>query len=179
MNCKEFEKQILLFNELTSEDQTKLATHLATCKGCSILFESVGHTNNLITRVSKVNLEIEDPIRLTNEIMTRIKDEETKWWTHFEVTFPKLGLSYLKYSMATLSLLLIIGFGLEQSKLPITRELISINEIKKVVLNRKSFQEELNKSKASSNLSFANNCKSPFNITKVNEDCLKQRMASK
>ncbi len=179
MNCKGFEKQILLFTELTSDEQTKLANHLSTCKGCSILFESVGHTNNLIARVSKVNLEIEDHIRLTNEIMTRIKNKETKWWTHFEVTLPKLELSYLKYSMATLSFLLIIGFGMEQSKLPAKRELISINEIKKVVLNRKSFQEELNKSKASSNLSFANNCKSPFYITKVNVDCLKLRMASK
>ncbi len=179
MNCTEFEKQILLFTELTSDDQTKLATHLATCKGCSILFESIGHTNNLISRVSKVNLEIEDPIRLTNEVMTRIKKEEIKWWSHFDVTFPKLELSYLKYSMATVSLLLIIGFGLEQSKLPVRSELISISEIKNVVLNRKSFQAELKKSKASANLSFVNNCKSPFNITKVNEDCLKQRMASK
>lgn len=179
MSCKEFQTQVVVFTELTSDEQSKLGTHMATCKTCSALFESVGLTNKIIARASKVNLELEDPFRLTNQVMARIKEKESKGLTQFNTAFLKFELSYLKYGMATLSLLLIIGFGLEQSRSYATRELTSISELKMVVLNRKSFQAELNKSKASANLSFGKNCKSPFNITRVNKDCLKQRIASK
>ncbi len=179
MNCKEIEKQIVLFTELTSEEKAKVTDHLTTCKGCSELFESVRHTNNLVFTASKVNVELEYPFRLTNDIMARIKTEETKRWRLFDLSFLKFEFTYVKYAMATLSLLLIVSFGIEQLQSPTTSEVTSKSQSKKVVLNRKTFQKELSKSKAAVHLILATNCKSPFNITKVNEDCLKQRMASK
>jgi hypothetical protein len=178
MNCTEFEKQIVLFTELTGDELTKLTAHLKTCKTCSGLFESVDLTNNLIGRASKVNLELEDPFRLTNDIMARIRIEESRQWSLFNLSLLTLEFKYLKYAMATLSFLLVAFFGIEQFQSPATSEGVSKNESKKIVLSRKSFQE-LNKSRAALNLSLANRCKSPFYITKVNTDCLKQRIANK
>ncbi len=179
MSCTEIEKQIVLFTELTSAEQTKVTAHLSTCKSCWELFESVSHTNNLVFKASKVNVELEYPFRLTNYIMARIKTEESKRWSLFDIFSLKLEFNYIRYAMATLSLLLIVSFGMEQLASPTINKVAASKQAKKVVLNRKTFQEELSKSKASLNLILANNCKSPFNITKVNEDCFKHRMASK
>ena len=177
MSCTEIEKQIVLFTELTSAEQTKVTAHLSTCKSCSALLESVTHTNNLVIKSLRVNVELVDPFRLTNDIMARIKTEESKRWSLFDLSFLKFEFTYTKYAMTTLSFFLIISFGIEQFESSTTSEAISKSQSKKVVLNRKTFQEELSKSKAAVHLILANSCKSPFNITKVNTDCLKQRMA--
>jgi hypothetical protein len=177
MNCQEVEKQIVLFTELTSEQKAKVNNHLSTCKSCSVLFESTTHTNNLVLKAAKVEMEIKDPFRLTNDIMARIKEEESKHWSFLNVSFFKLEFTYVKYTMAAFSFLLIVFFGVEQLQSQAIREVASTHSLKKVVLNRKTFQDELSKSKAAVGLLLANSCKSPFNITKVNEDCLKQRMA--
>lgn len=177
MSCTEIEKQIVLFTELTGDEQAKVLAHLSSCKNCSEFFESVRYINNLVLKASKVNLELEDSFLLTNNIMARIETEESNRRSLFDTLFPKFEFTYVKYAMATLSFLLIVSFGIEQMESPTVNEVASGNPSKKVVLNRKTFQEELSKSKAVVHLILANNCKSPFNITKVNQDCLKQRMA--
>lgn len=177
MSCTEIKKQVVLFTELKSDEQAKVSAHLKVCKSCSELFESVTHTNNLVFKASKVNVELEYPFHLTNDIMARIKTEESKRWSLFNLSFLTFEFTYAKYAMATLSFLLIVAFGIEQLESPTIKKVVTSNQSNKVVLNRKTFQEELSKSKAAVHLSLANNCKSPFNITKVNEDCMKQRMA--
>ena len=177
MSCREFEMQIVLFTELTGEEKAKVNAHVSTCKSCSALFESTTHTNNLVLKASKVEMELEDPFRLTNSIMDRIKTEESKRWSLLNVFFPKFEFTYVKYTMAAFSLLLIVFFGMEQLQSPTINQVAITHSSKKVVLNRKTFQEELSKSKTAVGLLLANSCKSPFNITKVNEDCVKQRMA--
>ena len=179
MSCKEFERQIVLLSELASDEQAEVAVHLTACEGCSEFFESVTSTNNLVFKVSKANVALEDPLRLTNNIMTRIKTEETKRWSLFDISFPKFEFTYIKYAMATFSFLLIVSFGIEQLESPTINKVAASKQAKKVVLNRKIFQEELSKSKAVVHLLLANSCKSPFNITKVNEECIKKRMALK
>ncbi len=177
MSCQEFEKQIVFFTELTSEEQAKVTLHLNTCKSCSALFESTAHSNNLVLKASRVQLEIEDPFRLTNDIMARIRTEESKHWNFWNVSFLKFEFTYVKYTMTAFSFLLIAFFGIEQLHSPTIREVATTHSSKKVVLNRKMFQDKLSKSKAAVGLLLANSCKSPFNITKVNEDCVKQRIA--
>lgn len=179
MSCKEFERQIVLFSELGSSEQAKVTAHLTTCGTCSELFVSANNTKKLVHRIGKVPIEIEDPFRMTNSIMARIKAEETKQWNLFNLPSFSFEFTFVKYTMAAFSFLLIIFFGMEQLQSPTRGEVISKNQSKKVILNRKFFQDELSKSKAAIHLSLANSCKSPFNITQVNADCLKQRMASK
>ena len=179
MSCHEFEKQIVLFTELTSEEKAMVNDHMSTCKSCSELFESTAHSSNLVLKASKVEMEIKDPFRLTNDIMARIKNEKRQPWSLLDLSFLKFEFTYVKYVMTTLSFLLIVFFGIEQLESTTMSEVISINQLNKVVLNRKTFQEELSKSKAVINLSLTSSCKSPFNITKINTDCLKQRMALK
>ena len=178
MSCQEFKKQIVLFTELTSEEKVKVNNHLMTCKSCSELFESTTQTSNLVLKASKVEMEIKDPFRLTNSIMARIKEEESKHWSFLNVSFLKFEFTHIKYTMAAFSFLLIFFFGMEQLESPTKSEVATLHPSKKVVLNRKTFQDELSKSKAAVGLLLANSCKSPFNITKVNEDCMKQRMAT-
>lgn len=177
MSCQEFEKLIILFTELTDEEKAKVNAHLSTCKSCSALFESTSQANNLVLKASKVETAIKDPFRLTNDIMARIRTEKRQPWSLFDLSFLKSEFTYVKYAMAAFSFLLIVFFGMEQLHKPTIYEVASTHSSKKVVLNRKTFQDELSKSKAVESLFLANSCKSPFNITKVNEDCLKQRMA--
>ncbi len=177
MSCQEFEKQIILFTELTDEEKTKVTAHLSICKSCSALFESATLTNNLVLKASKIEMENQDPFRLTNDIMARIKEEERKPWSFLKLFFLKFEFTYIKYTMAAFSFLLIAFFGMELLQSPTIHGVNATHSSKKVVLNRKTFQDELSKSKAVESLFLANSCKSPFNITKVNEDCVKQRNA--
>ena len=110
--------------------------------------------------------------------MARIKAEESKRWSLSDISFLRFEFAFVKYAMAVVSFLAVVFFGMEQLQSPTALgEVVSKNTSKGVILNRKAFQEELGKSKAAVNLILVNSCKSPFNITKVNQECVKQRMS--
>ena len=176
MNCKDFEEQIVLFPELSNEERAIVTEHLNSCASCMELFNSVTETVNVLREIGKVNIEIQDPFRLTNIIMARIKAKKSQPWSLFNLSFLRFELAQVKYAMSVASFLLVFTFGIEQfQSSEISGTAVSSSNSKMVILNRRTFQEELSKSKTSV-LILANNCKSPFNIGKVNKDCLKQRM---
>ncbi len=181
MNCQEFERQIILFTELSEDEKLKLEVHIQNCAPCKELFASVTYTNSLIGRAAKISQVLQDPTRMTRKIMDRIKKPEHHWWSRFDFSFLDLDSQYIKYGMATISFFMIAFYGVEQMKGPYkVNGVLGLplqNNSRPVIVIKKEFLKELRKGKAIAKSLLKKNCVSPFNINKVNTACIKQKMA--
>ena len=176
MSCTEIEKQIILFSELSIEDQDLVNIHVQECATCAKFYESQVRVNNLILQGASIQPEPRDPFSLTHNIMTAIKVQEQRRTKIFDLTSQSVQFGFARYAMAAVSVGLIIFLSAELLT-PIqfennTRQGTS----ESIVLNRKEFSEKLFDSKSLSSFSLASQCKSPFNSTKVNADCMRQKL---
>ena len=179
MSCKEIEKQIVLFSELTDLEKERVMKHIKTCAACAELFKTETSTANIIGRASQTQLELTHPHQLTNVVMAIIEKEDRQRASWIDLSFLNFDLCIVKYSMTALSLLLILSFAIELTKAPDIqgqRLVVKTNHATSVLLDKESFSKELSKSKSTANFFLSNNCRSPFNINKIDMTCWKQRM---
>ena len=179
MNCQECERLIFEYSELTSVEKEMVNAHLGTCMSCKELFNSVSYSANLIKRAAGANPILQNPVRLTNDIMNRISKPVPHSSNLFDLNFLRFEFKHVKYAMASISIFLILLLGIEQFQFSINN--IDSQSFRKedlshsVILNRNDFRQGLNKSKATAKFFLANNCINPFNINQVDAQCLKQK----
>jgi len=179
MSCTEIEKQIILFSELTQKEQAIVNNHVQKCEACAKFYESQVSVNNLIGKGAGIQPEPRDPSRLTHNIMAAIKVQEQRRTKIFDLDSFPVPYSFARYGMAAISVGLLILFGTELLATNRFEQTAMRSVIESIVLNRRDFQEKLFHTKSMSNFSLASQCSSPFNIIKINEDCLRQRMSLK
>ena len=179
MSCQECERLIFEYSELTSIEKEKVNAHLEICKSCMMLFNSASYSAQLIKRAAGTIPILQNPVRLTNDIMNRISKPVPHSSNLFDFSLLRLKFKYVQYAMAAVSIFLLFFLAIEQLQ-------FSINSLedqsfrkedlpKLVILNRNDFRQELNKSKATAKFFLANNCINPFKINQVDAQCLKQK----
>lgn len=107
MKCKDFEQDIYLYAELSETERLRLDAHIQECADCKKLFQLVSSVQGLIAKESSTKHEVVNNGRLTSNIMQAVAGQQkqsTSWMS---------GI-FVKYAMATASLVLIIAFGSEQ-----------------------------------------------------------------
>lgn len=109
MSCMDFEEHIWLYDELSPEQKILLDKHLLTCADCKMIWEQA----QALAATSKVWQEdvpaVEHEAQLTHKIMGAIeskRDQKNSLLTLIDL----INTRWLRYSMASLSVLLVITF---------------------------------------------------------------------
>ena len=109
MSCKHIEENIWLYDELSREQKISIDKHLLTCVDCKIIWDQAQG----LAATSKMWQEevpvVENAAQLTHKIMGAIeskRDQKKSLFTLIDL----INTSWLRYSMASLSMLLVIVF---------------------------------------------------------------------
>jgi hypothetical protein len=178
MTCREVEKQIVLFSELTDDEKALVETHVKECSSCKEMLTVAELMNQRVARAAAVLLQVQHPIALTNTIMDGVRQRR-----HFTWNLTGLFLSsrepYLKYALAIASLVCIGFFGMEQlDNAAITNSgvIATHADTRTVVLNKGAFQAALQKHRAVMGPLEIIGCANPFRTNQLDEACLRQRL---
>ncbi len=111
MNCPDYEKDIYLFDELSSEDQQKLHAHLSSCEDCQKLFEEIQSSKAIIQRAKELKPQLSHAAAFTNRVMDQLPTERESIWS---IWLRILDYSWIQNSLRLASLVLIVFFIWEQ-----------------------------------------------------------------
>lgn len=136
MDCKDFEQEIYLYRELAKADKEAVDNHIASCTQCRELFVMVQETEALVAKAASIKPQPENASKLTSNIMLAIQAKSQK-----QSVFASLVQeSFLKYSFAAASLVLVILFMTEQQTPPQSEKVVMKGT---VVLKSSSIREIL------------------------------------
>lgn len=155
MNCKEAERRIYLYRELTSREREETEAHMASCPACRELGARVSDERKMLADLMRAPHVAPDPLRLTQRIMSRVEQTRSeKVFVIGPLNFIAVG-NTLRYAMAVLSVMLIATFISDYSATPETTSSFTASEADKSRLNSSSFLEilkEKNKTESSSSV---------------------------
>ena len=177
MKCRDAHKQIHLFTELTNLERDQVVAHINECQECRELFESAQRMNNIVRRAAGVVAEPIDSFKLTNRIMERVRGPHQQSTSVIELVSSSLESKSVKWVLATISLVLISTWAIELMPAPLNSSRYSVLPNKFIggtILDRKIFQDELNKHKESERFKRYNSCKDPFRAAQYTIECLKE-----
>ncbi len=171
MRCENFEKQIVLWPELNADERGELEKHLGSCASCKTYFESTALTRDKIHEVGGIKPMLADPNRMTTDIMKRIVTGNKQILVIHSQT-----LQLARYALAAVSVFFVFFLGIEL--LPFAEQPQEQTQVvsRSIVLDKGKFKEALRKSR-SSNLRSMKECVGPFNLNKVDEACLREKLA--
>lgn len=139
MRCREFEKRIYLYEELTTEERKVVDHHINQCAACRELIEQISNSRAIIKKVKLHQPEAQNSNRLTQRIMNAIDQEKEKSLLEVWVTY--LDSLFFRYATSALSVFLISFFIYEQQAIDPSSEVgkISKTEIQGAVLDMSKF----------------------------------------
>jgi predicted anti-sigma-YlaC factor YlaD len=137
MKCKDFEQDIYLYSELSEEERIMVTAHMQECAACKELFQVVLSTQTLIAKASVIKPELANHGRLTSSIMQALQKKEI----NFSLSF--LNSFFLKYSMVTISVALIVTFAVEQYSSAEVLPMAQTSQSGTVLLNSVSIAKNL------------------------------------
>lgn len=116
MNCKKVEEWIILYSELTPEEQSNLEEHFQVCEPCGTLLKSIQNQQEIFRIAKSWNPEIKNVVAFTDQIMDALpakafqpKKKETSIRSLFQWT-------PLQTALAACSLVLAFTFAIEFSR---------------------------------------------------------------
>ncbi len=177
MNCRNFEEQLVMFAELSTEEKAQLETHLAGCASCASMFDSVSAAEKIIKRAGTVHPVLQDPVSLTDSIMGRIVSQRPAFRNWLDFSFLKMEVEYPKFALAAVSIFFVSFFGFElMSSQSGTNQPSLVTVAKPVVLNKEEFRRVWKKNKSHGAPLLTSSCINPFRLNRVDAACLRQRM---
>jgi hypothetical protein len=145
MRCREFEKRIYIYEELTNAERKLVDNHLHQCEACSKLLEQISNSQTVIKNARLHQPEVQNSHRLTQRIMNAIDQEK-------EISFLEVWVTYLdslffRYAISALSIFLLSFFIYEQQAIdkPSAMVKISKTEIHGAILDMSKFHSTYNK----------------------------------
>jgi hypothetical protein len=112
MNCNHYHNLIYLKTELSEQDLQSLQQHLATCTSCAQLAAEVNLFQEKIHRIASQEVKPANAAALTSSIMEAVHAQKSGATIHGRV-MTWIHTNLLRYSLATLSLIQVIFFGIE------------------------------------------------------------------
>lgn len=112
MNCEACEKQMYLFSELTSAEKRAVEDHITGCPSCALQFRMLQDTAALVQRASAEPVLPSNHGQLTGKIMNRVQHPQQT--SGASLIMWLLDRPMLRYSMAVVSLVMVLEFVGEQ-----------------------------------------------------------------
>jgi len=140
MNCRKFEEQIYIYDELDNSEKKVMDDHRKKCVACSQLADQFFGARELYVKSQLIKPEPQHPFQLTDRIMEQI--ELNKGNSFIDVLAYYLDRLFVRYALGALSMILIIFFVYEQKdSVSRTSANITRTEINKgTVLDLSKFQ---------------------------------------
>lgn len=130
MKCKDFEREIYLYSELSETERRPVDAHIQECVACKELFQFVASANALVTEVSLVTPQVVNHGQLTSNIMQALQIRPRN---SSVLSFKSL---FAKSAMVTASLALVTLFVVEQQSRTVLQKRMPVSET--VTLNSAS-----------------------------------------
>lgn len=165
---------IYLKRELADQELLSLQQHLETCPSCALLASEVLDFQERVNSVADQEVKPSNAAQLTSAIMSAVQVSKAGDISQNKVTI-WVHNNLLRYSLATVSLILLISFGLEfqYSTTPVSTRYQQTNAV--VILDSDIIQyKPLNKQ---GKTGFAV-CKSTFISKLAYLECLKSKYSS-
>ena len=143
MSCEEFERNIYLYDELSTSEKNSIDAHLQTCASCAAVLEEVKGVQLLVRRMAE---EIVPPnaARLTSGIMSKIAAEKSNQDSVFVLSL----LGRTRIALTALSIFLLLTFAIEFSRDSTQfREAAESTINSSVILNSKIFRNNFSQGK--------------------------------
>lgn len=172
MDCRDFEKDIFLFREISEAQRDALKLHLTSCKNCERFFRDAMQMEGLIKEVARQKIAPANAAKLTSRIMEGVYSQSSPGWMNRAIGF--LQNAFTKTALATASTILLITFSVEffndapqaNYQHPITSGF--------AILNSTLFKEETARQR--SKTKFFAECTSPFKPQQYLIDCAKSKL---
>jgi hypothetical protein len=113
MKCREFEKHVYLFHELSEASQTQLRHHMQGCVNCRVLFSEV--EESIAQFVKGLPAPMYEEPELTRRIMQSIEARKKPAWSEL---FESFSISYLRPALTAAVILLCGFFVMEATRIP-------------------------------------------------------------
>ena len=138
MNCRDFEKRIYLYRELSATEIKLMDEHMAQCGSCRAIASGVHHHQQLIEKVRLIKPVIKDPEWLTQRIMNSVEGRErpASLLNAMASFFDHL---FVRYAFGALSILLIAFFFIEQQDMNHTQPVAKVEIKQGAILDTGSF----------------------------------------
>jgi hypothetical protein len=147
MSCKECEKLIFLYKELTPEEKRNIDAHLVTCHSCAKIFEQTQQHRIVVQQVLEPVPEKfvnENPF-LTAKIISAIQSKKPE--SIIGKFLPFLHFPLVRSSMALISVALLVTFSIEiwpaQNIAGLVGRYRQISITETVRLNSQKFHEQI------------------------------------
>lgn len=111
MDCSESKKAIMLYTELSPQEQEQLDVHLKTCAACFKFFQETQQFEKLIQQASAHQPIPKNASATTGRIMSGIQVTDTSQRGGLLWNF--MGGIFMRYSLACISVFLIVFFMME------------------------------------------------------------------
>lgn len=143
MNCREAEKRIYIYTELSPRERKETDIHIQSCASCKAVLEHVTSARSIA--MSSSTPPLVNPGDMTRRIMNAVHTSHP----NRSFSFPRFGLlrfnNGLRYGMAALSFCLLVSFFAEynrdlQPRRPTAMYTINTKDVK---LNTASFSRTL------------------------------------
>lgn len=173
MKCSAYEQSIYLWGEISPEEKAALTRHMEACPTCAELFRQVQLMQDQVTEVSLNKTTAPHAANLTSRIMQAVHEQRN----HSRVNLTRRIFSpfqLIRYSFATLSLALLISFGLEYTYIGIQHTTQSTTSEEVVILSSAIIRYSAEDRKKRKSIFSA--CKTPFTDQLAYQECIKQQL---
>ena len=171
MDCREIEKNLYLYAELTETEKREVDDHLKNCSSCREVWAAIVNSQQKIQNIAAVRAEPENAARLTHKIMSGIQQETV---TRSSVSFlDKILRSVaMRYFFSGMSAALVLLFILQAYPTAVQPSNKTFAPTEATVLLR---SVEFKQTYAQLKDKYAA-CRSPFRPAEAYRDCLLNKL---
>lgn len=172
MKCSTYEQSIYLWEEISPEEKAALTRHMEACPACTELFQQVQLMRGQVTEVSLNKIPAPHAANLTSRIMQAVHEQQrnssvnltTRLFSPFQL---------IRYSLAALSLALLVSFGVEYIHAVAPQKTQTTTLEEGVILSSAIIRTSVGDRKKRK--SIFNSCKTPFTDQLAYQECIKQK----
>ncbi|MBX2970902.1 MAG: hypothetical protein KF803_16160 [Cyclobacteriaceae bacterium] len=172
MTCTMYEQSIYLWEEISPEEKAAVSKHVEACPNCAELFQQIQVMQERVTEVSAKKTIAPNAAQLTSRIMQAVHEQQRS--SHVNLATRLFSpFQLIRYACATLSLVLVISFGLEYTHTG-TQQKTQITTLEEgVILSSAIIRSSAADRKKRKSIFSA--CKAPFTDQLAYRECIKQQ----